>query len=203
MDLDLDPSERREIIRRFNPAGRIWLRLVARFYEYASDLVPTTLNLSWVTDSLAVGGAFRPRDVKRLAEMGVGAVIDVREEACDDERALQQYGIRLLRLPTPDRFALSQEHLRHGVEWALAQIGAGRRVFVHCEHGVGRGPLIGAAVLVASGSSAPEALRQLRAKRWQAAPNDRQLEALLEFEAACRAQTPPAGAAPTPAEPLG
>jgi hypothetical protein len=37
-------------------------------------------------------------------------------------------------------------------------------------------------VLVAQGYSAPEALHTVRAARWQALPNDRQLRALLAFE---------------------
>jgi hypothetical protein len=49
-------------------------------------------------------------------------------------------------------------------------------------------------VLVAQGYGAPEALRIVRAGRWQALPNDRQLAALLNFEQEWRAQrTPSAG----------
>jgi len=182
MDGELHPTERDDILRRLNPAGRIWLRLVARVHELASDLFSRELNLSWITDTLAVGGSYRVGDIRRLAALGVGAVIDVREEDSDDEAALARHGIVLLRLPTPDRYGLSHEQLRAGAEWATARLAEGRKVFVHCEHGVGRGPLLGAAVLVAGGQSAPQALRLLRAKRWQAAPNDRQLEALLTFE---------------------
>ncbi len=188
LEPELYPTDRRAIIRHFNPAGRIWLRLVARLHEYASDLVPTTLNLSWITDTLAVGGSFRRRDIRRLAALGITAVIDARAEAADDEVALAQHGIELLRLPAPDRYALSPEQLELGARWALERIAAGGKVLVHCEHGVGRGPLLGAAVLVAGGQSAPEALRLLRRKRWQAAPNDRQLEALLRFEERQRAR---------------
>ena len=49
-------------------------------------------------------------------------------------------------------------------------------------HGAGRGPLLGAAVLVASGYRATDAMRLLRTKRWQAVPNARQLEGLREYE---------------------
>jgi hypothetical protein len=49
-------------------------------------------------------------------------------------------------------------------------------------HGAGRGPLLGAAVLVACGYRATEAMRQLRARRWQAVPNARQLEGLVHYE---------------------
>jgi hypothetical protein len=199
MELELHPTERRDIVRHFNPAGRIWLRLVARFHEYATDLIPSQLNFSWITDSLAIGGSFKARQIRRLAAMGVGAVVDVREESRDDEQALLGHDIRLLPLPVADRYALSQEQLRRGAEWALQQMAQGRKVFVHCEHGVGRGPLAGAAVLVASGMSAPQALRLIRSKRWQASPNDRQLEALLAFEETWRAGLAPAESQSAPA----
>jgi protein-tyrosine phosphatase len=109
-------------------------------------------------------------------------VIDLREEAKDDEAALAKLGIELLHLPATDRYAASQDQLRAGVEWAMERIAAGGQVYAHCKHGVGRGPLMGLAILVAQGQSSSAALRQMRLKRWQAAPNDRQLGALLDFE---------------------
>lgn len=146
------------------------------------ELRPHELNLSWVTDSLAVGGAFRPEDVRRLRAAGVTAVVDLREEAADDAELLARYGIRLLRLPTPDTYPPSLEDFQRGVEWVLAQQAAGHKVFVHCMHGAGRGPLFGAAVLVACGYRATEAVHLIRARRWQAVPNARQLEGLRAFE---------------------
>ena len=83
-----------------------------------------------------------------------------------------------------DRYAASQDQLRAGVEWAVERINSGGQVYAHCKHGVGRGPLMGLAILVAQGHSSSAALRLMRSKRWQAAPNDRQLEALLQFEQA-------------------
>src|SRR6478672_10996049 len=60
------------------------------------------LNLSWVTDSLAVGGAFSSREVPRLRASGVTAVLDLREEASDDPELLARHGIEFLNLPIPD-----------------------------------------------------------------------------------------------------
>ena len=114
--------------------------------------------------------------------MGITAVIDLREEAKDDQAALAKLGIELLYLPATDRFAASQDQLRTGVEWAIERIERGGQVYAHCKHGVGRGPLMGLAILIAQGQTSSTALRLLRSKRWQAAPNDRQLAALLEFE---------------------
>jgi protein-tyrosine phosphatase len=161
----------------------LWLRVLARLMEWLTDLQPKQLNYSDVTPRLAVGGAFRKRQIKRLRSRGVTAVVDCRREASDDPDALAAAGIDFLHLPTLDRHGFSYEQMRDGVEWVLERVGADHgKAFLHCEHGVGRGPLMACAVLVAQGHTAPEALRMVRGARWQALPNDRQLAALLDFE---------------------
>ncbi len=49
-------------------------------------------------------------------------------------------------------------------------------------HGAGRGPLLGAAVLMACGYRSTDAMRAVRTRRWQAVPNARQLDGLRAFE---------------------
>lgn len=177
------PSTRSEILHTLRqPLGHLWLRLVARVMEWLTDVQPKKLNYSDVTPQLAVGGSFRNRQIGLLKQRGVTAVVDCRQEARDDPAALAQSGIQFLHLPAPDRYALSFDQLGEGVGWVLDHLAGGGKAFLHCEHGVGRGPLMGCAVLVAQGHSAGEALRIVRAGRWQAMPNDRQLAALLAFE---------------------
>lgn len=181
------PEDRREITETLQrPGGHLWLRILARLMEWLSDLQPKQLNYSDVTPRLAVGGSFRSSQIKLLRSRGITAVVDCREEARDDPELLQKAGIQFLHLPAPDRYAMSFEQLETGVEWVVKHLASGGRAFLHCEHGVGRGPLMACAVLVAQGHSAPEALRIVRAGRWQAMPNDRQLERLLDFERAWR-----------------
>jgi protein-tyrosine phosphatase len=175
-------ADERGLVRWYNLLGKLWLRGVARILEYSTRIHRQSLNLSRITDQLVVGGSVPPRAYPRLKAMGVTAVIDLREEAKDDEAALNKLGIELLYLPATDRYAASQDQLRHGVEWAMERIKDGGQVYAHCKHGVGRGPLMGLAILVAQGQTASAALKLLRSKRWQAAPNDRQLAALLDFE---------------------
>ncbi len=95
------------------------------------DVRPQKLNLTWITDSLAVGGAFRARDVRQLQAQGVTAILDLRDEASDDPELLARHGIEFLRLPTPDAHPPSQEHFDQGVEWVLERQAAGHKVFVH------------------------------------------------------------------------
>jgi protein tyrosine phosphatase (PTP) superfamily phosphohydrolase (DUF442 family) len=181
-----DPRARREdergLLWWLNPLGKLWLRGVARVLEYSTRLHGKQLNLSRITDQLVVGGSIPVRAYPRLKAMGVTAVIDLREEARDDEEALNRLGIELLYLPATDRYAASQVQLLQGTEWALGHLARGGQVYAHCKHGVGRGPLMGLSILVAQGYNAGEAMRIMRSGRWQAAPNDRQLEALVTFE---------------------
>jgi protein-tyrosine phosphatase len=187
------------MVRQLNPVGRIWSRLWARSLEFISDLLARKINLSWVTEQLATGGALRKSEYRQLKQAGVTAVIDLREESMDDVETLRGLGIQFLHLPTTDAHAQSQEQLIRGTKWALEQINKGGKVFAHCQHGVGRGPLQATAILIGQGLTAPEALRTVRARRWQAAPNDRQIEALLAFEERWKSEQREAGqAAPLP-----
>jgi hypothetical protein len=77
-----------------------------------------------------------------------------------------------------------------GVEWALPRLQAGGRLYTHCEHGVGRGPLMGLAVMVAQGAEATAAYRALRQVRWQCTLNDRQLNGLSDFVTAWGVRAP-------------
>ena len=175
---------------------RGWTRIAANLFpestgrahlaEQVGIPLPDRLDMSWVTDSLAVGGRVREEDIERLAQSGVTGIVDTRAEYKDDEAALKQAGIQLLYLPTPDTQPLTIEQLTEGAAWVLEQIRGGGKVLIHCEHGVGRSVLLTAAALVRDGFSTEDALHLVQTKRWQASPNHRQIKRLHEFEEAVR-----------------
>jgi hypothetical protein len=171
---------------------RCWTRIAARLFPEGSKgaqiaqamhiPLPDQLNLSWVTNHLAVGGRIRPEDIRALGLLGVTHVIDTRSEYLDDKVALSNEHIELLHLPTPDAYPLSLEQLLQGAAWATEKINNSGRVLIHCEHGVGRSVLLTCAILVNNGMHASDALTLVKQKRWQAAPNHRQIAQLREFE---------------------
>ena len=175
---------------------RSWTRVAAHLFpedswgeRVAQDLhipLPDKLNMSWVNSHLAVGGRIRSEDIKALALSGVTHVVDTRSEYSEDREALARENIDLLYLPTPDTYPLSIEQLQQGAAWTAERIKEGGRVLIHCEHGVGRSVLLTCAVLVYEGMHARDALTLVEEKRWQASPNQRQVNRLKEFEAACR-----------------
>lgn len=183
-------------------AYRRWTRIAVRLFpeNSASERLahklhlplPDQLNMDWVTEHLAVGGRVHPGDIAALARAGVTHVIDTRSEYCDDAEAMAREQIQLLYLPAKDTYPLTVEQLTDGAAWAAERIQQGGRILIHCEHGVGRSVLLTCSILVYSGMSAHEALQLVQQKRWQAAPNQRQIQRLREFETARRAQATPA-----------
>ncbi len=174
---------------------RAWTRVAARLFPENSKAeqlaqalhisLPDKLNMSWVTEHLAVGGRVRPEDIPALAATGITHVVDTRSEYCDDVQAMGREHIELLHLPTPDTYPLTVEQLQQGAAWVYERIEKGGRCLIHCEHGVGRSVLLTCAVLVYGGMHAQDALQLVQEKRWQAAPNHRQVARLREFEAGC------------------
>ena len=131
----------------------------------------TSIDISQITDYLYVGaqpGAehavdLRARDVRLIISM-----IGTARPAA----ALAQPPFRLLWLRTYDTFLtpIPISKLMEGVRAALPVIHDGGRVLTYCARGRHRSAAMAAAILIAMGHSAEEAMRLLRAKRRIARP---------------------------------
>jgi predicted protein tyrosine phosphatase len=134
-------------------------------------------DLHWLTDVVAVGGCF---PVERAAELaathGIRAIVDLREEDCDDAERLAAAGIDFLHLPTPDLNAASISMIDRGVAFARAHIDRGERVLIHCQHGIGRSPLLALCVLVDLGWKPLDALAHAKDRRAVVSPSRSQYE---------------------------
>ena len=151
-------------------------------------LLRPSLDVVWITPELALGPRFQKSEVGALARAGIGSVIDVRSEASDDEQALAGHGIRLLHLPVDDRQAPTQAQLEEATKWALQEIAAGRRIYVHCRSGIGRSPSLTIAILLAMGYPLPDAYDAVRRRRAWATFSGSQWEALETFERSLQAR---------------
>jgi rhodanese-related sulfurtransferase len=147
------------------------------------------LNLDWVLPSLAVGGRFPIEAAEHLAQrLGIRHVVDVRVEACDDEHVLREHGITLLHLPTQDMRAIRRDMIDDGVAWVTGHLSRGQKVYIHCEHGVGRSALLALCCMVAQGHTPLEALTVAKRQRWQVSPSSEQLQAYLAWAGDWRAK---------------
>jgi protein-tyrosine phosphatase len=84
--------------------------------------------------------------------------------------------------------AVSLPRLRAGVRWVTKHLERGQKVYIHCEHGVGRSATLALCVLVARGDSPGEALSRAKRARWQVSPSPEQLEAFLGWAEQWRAR---------------
>jgi protein-tyrosine phosphatase len=148
-------------------------------------------NFSWLTETLAVGGCF---PIERAADLArkhrVHAVIDLRREDRDDERLLRSAGIHFLHLPTPDLEPATLQMLDRGVEFARPYLERGEGVLIHCQHGIGRSPLLALCVMVDQGWEPLDALMQAKDRRALISPSRSQYEGWAEWLAA-RGRTAP------------
>ncbi|MDB5446450.1 MAG: dual specificity protein phosphatase [Phenylobacterium sp.] len=135
-------------------------------------------DLTWITGDLAVGGYLPPGAAALLAAgHGVGYVVDMRAEACDDATELAASGLKFVRLPTPDHHAPTQDQLDEGVAFAEAARAAGAKILIHCQHGIGRSVTLALCVLVDRGLQPLAALARAKDVRELVSPSPAQYEA--------------------------
>lgn len=140
------------------------------------------LDLSWLTSELAIGGSVDGDLVELLVrDHGITAIVDVRSEDCDDMALLRTHGVALLHLPTDDLCAIDDAMLDAGVQFAMSAIGAGRRVLVHCERGVGRSALLALCILVEQGLPPLAALALAKERRGRMTLSPKQFDAWAEW----------------------
>lgn len=130
-------------------------------------------NFHWLTSDLAVGGCFPIHRAHELASRhAITAVIDLRQEDRDDEEKLRAAGIHFLHLPTPDLQGASTAMLDEGVAFARKNIGEGRKVLIHCQHGIGRSALLALCVLVDCGWKPLDAIAHAKDVRAEVSPSE-------------------------------
>jgi protein-tyrosine phosphatase len=126
------------------------------------------MDMTWVTDRVAVGGGIWVEDkMAELVRAGVTHIIDMQIEF-DDTPLGRQFGVEVLWNPTDDDFKPKPyELLAKGVEFALKALeDDSSKVFIHCAAGVHRAPMMTLAVLGALGWDLNEAMEMIQARRY-------------------------------------
>jgi protein-tyrosine phosphatase len=135
------------------------------------------VTFSWITPLLALGGRYPTGlEMELAAEHRIGAVVDLREEACDDAEALARAGIAFLHLPTSDHHPPALWDLDRGVEFVSERLAQGKRILIHCEHGIGRSAVLMLCVLVNSGLGPLDAVNWTKNARGEVSPSPKQYE---------------------------
>jgi protein-tyrosine phosphatase len=125
------------------------------------------MDMSWVTDRIAVGGGIWTEDkMMEVVNAGITHIIDMQIE-WDDTRMAAPYGVKVLWNPTDDDFRQKPPELfQRGVDFALRALDDSEtRLFIHCAAGVHRAPMMTLAVLRALGFSLDDAMEMVESRR--------------------------------------
>lgn len=133
----------------------------------ASQREKQLMDMSWISDRLAVGGGIWTGDkMKEVARAGITHIIDMQVEF-DDTEIAQPHGIRVLWNPVDDDFQPKPAAVfERGVEFALDALDDSRaKLYIHCAAGVHRAPMMTLAVLRALGWELEDARRLVQTRR--------------------------------------
>lgn len=96
-------------------------------------------QLTWITDNLAVGHApMSYAELDQIREQGIDAIVNLCGEFCDLHEIEQESGFEVYFLPIADESAPDMAEMEKGLHWLDEAIYLGKKVLVHCRHGIGR-----------------------------------------------------------------
>ncbi|TIH12921.1 phosphatase [Marinifilum sp. JC120] len=121
---------------------------------------------TWVTDQLAVGCApMSHAQLNSLKAQGIDGIINLCGEFCDLHEIEQSAGFEVYYLPLEDEEAPGLVELENGLEWLDEAIYLGKKVLIHCRHGIGRTGTVLNAYLLRRGLGHKLAGRKMKALR--------------------------------------
>lgn len=96
-------------------------------------------TLTWVTNNIAAARApMSYAELDYLKEQGIDAIINLCGEFSDLHELEENAGFEVLWIPTPDETAPPVEEMERGLEWLDEAVYLGKKVLIHCRHGIGR-----------------------------------------------------------------
>lgn len=122
--------------------------------------------LTWITSHLAVGHApMSYSELDSLKAQGIDAIVNLCAEFSDLHEIEEKAGFEVLFLPVEDENAPALEAMEAGLAWLDEALYLGKKVLVHCRHGIGRTGTFVTAYLLRRGFTMKQAAKMLKATR--------------------------------------
>ncbi len=129
--------------------------------------------MTWITDYLAVGHApMSYDDLDSIREQGISGIVNLCGEFSDLHELEEGAGFEVFYIPIPDETAPSMAEMEKGLEWLDEAIYLGKKVLIHCKHGVGRTGTFLTAYMLRRGFNLKKAEKLLRKARTRANPSN-------------------------------
>jgi len=157
------------------------------FFDYLYDNIyrliagMPRLNRCQITSHLFLGSPYNLLGLKKLKELGVTAIVNMRLHNTYNEAVHE--GIKYMHFPTVDNTPPPIEVLIKGADFIDGEIKSHGIVYVHCRQGLGRGPTMAMAYLIKKGMTYKGAYDLIRTVRIFINPRPGQVRRLKELEA--------------------
>lgn len=121
---------------------------------------------TWITAYLAVGYApMSYAELDAIKALGINAIVNLCGEYCDLHEIEEKSGFEVFFLPIPDENAPNMEEMEEALAWLDEAVYLGKKVLVHCRHGIGRTGTFVTAYLLRKGMGLKVASKKLRGTR--------------------------------------
>ncbi len=124
--------------------------------------------LTWVTPRLAVGHApMSYAELDSIKNHGIKAIMNLCLEIAELARFEEEQGFEVYYLPIMDEGMPDLEELEKALDWLDESIYLGKKVLIHCRHGIGRTGTVVYSYLLRKGLDKKAAGKKMRGLRSQ------------------------------------
>jgi protein-tyrosine phosphatase len=121
---------------------------------------------TWITKNLAVGHApMSYEELDSLKDQGINAIVNLCGEFTDLHEIEEKAGFEVFYLPIDDNTAPKLEEMEKGLAWLDEAMYLGKKVLVHCHHGIGRTGTFVTAYLLRRGLGMKKAGKKMKSTR--------------------------------------
>ena len=126
----------------------------------------SSYKVTWITNSLAVGRApMSYAEFDSIKTQGIDGIINLCAEFSDLHELEESSGFEVYYLPIWDEDIPKIEAMENALAWLDEAIYLGKKVLVHCRHGVGRTGTLVTSYMIRRGLTLKAAAKKLKASK--------------------------------------